>query len=446
MRRALCQWLGAPLLCLAALASGQTPPVSSSVPASQGPAPSAAAASSSALPLPQVPTPTASAGSSPSPAASAVAHGWAIGSNATPWTLITATGALVAFLIGLFTLVGRERKAPYLINSVFLIFLLCAVGVAVDLVAVFLPPGTILLSAAIYLGAACLIIATVVTCWRIYKIYVRFVFFVDSPHPKHWGIVRKISDGRRSRNDKISYEHNAVDVEPSVKEKILEVLKRGDQDAAVQSERTEDIHSCAIAIDHQGQANKILADISSIFLLDNYCLQYMSVARHPIDFIGYLKGYITEKHSEDTWKRVADRVVVVDAYTPHFGFTDSIYHAETRRLRRQFQVDYIKSGPSYAGLHSASSVAFNLIRKKSKGNESVRDPVLIIYEDCAALADLESSEQYRVFVRHVVPSEKMWGGMFTLLVETSPSANDWGILRSYTGLVLDARKTSGTAK
>jgi hypothetical protein len=35
------------------------------------------------------------------------------------WSLLAATGALMAFHVGLYTLVGRERKAPYVINSRF---------------------------------------------------------------------------------------------------------------------------------------------------------------------------------------------------------------------------------------------------------------------------------------------------------------------------------------
>ena len=37
----------------------------------------------------------------------------------TPWTILAAAGVLLAFLIGFYTLIGRERKSPYLINSFF---------------------------------------------------------------------------------------------------------------------------------------------------------------------------------------------------------------------------------------------------------------------------------------------------------------------------------------
>jgi hypothetical protein len=48
------------------------------------------------------------------------------------WSLLAATGALMAFHVGLYTLVGRERKAPYVINSVFGLFLLCLLAATVD--------------------------------------------------------------------------------------------------------------------------------------------------------------------------------------------------------------------------------------------------------------------------------------------------------------------------
>jgi hypothetical protein len=58
----------------------------------------------------------------------------------TSWSLLTATGALLAFHVGFYTLVGRERKAPYVINSVFWLFLLCLIAAAVDLASALLQP------------------------------------------------------------------------------------------------------------------------------------------------------------------------------------------------------------------------------------------------------------------------------------------------------------------
>jgi hypothetical protein len=132
---------------------------------------------------------------------------------------------------------------------------------------------------------------------------------------------------------------------------------------------------------------------------------------------------------------IRSKIVVVDAYTRHFGYADSIYMEATNSLTRYFGVQHVTSGESFAGLHTASSVAFNKIKDQAPKGVG-RQPMLVIYEDCYALADLESREQYRVFIRHVVPSEKMWEGMFTVFVETAQENSDWDLLASYCDLTL----------
>jgi hypothetical protein len=101
---------------------------------------------------------------------------------------------------------------------------------------------------------------------------------------------------------------------------------------------------------------------------------------------------------------------------------------------------------TYAGLHSAASRAFNLIPKQAEHEE--RRPTLVIYEDVYALVDLESPEQYRIFVRHVLPSERMWDGMFTVFLESAQAKHDWDVLQAYTSMSLDMRfgDESGSSK
>jgi hypothetical protein len=88
-------------------------------------------------------------------------------------------------------------------------------------------------------------------------------------------------------------------------------------------------------------------------------------------------------------------------------------------------------------LHTAASEAFKLIAKKEK--EGLRKPALVVYEDSFALADLESIEQYRIFVRHVLPSERLWDAMFTVFVETVQPETEWGLVSSYASMMLDMR-------
>jgi len=60
----------------------------------------------------------------------------------------------------------------------------------------------------------------------------------------------------------------------------------------------------------------------------------------------------------------------------------------------------------------------------SEAKQTVRKPTLTIYEGTNALVELESTEQYRIFIRHLLPSERLWGGMFTFVIESVISELD----------------------
>jgi hypothetical protein len=136
------------------------------------------------------------------------------------------------------------------------------------------------------------------------------------------------------------------------------------------------------------------------------------------------------------WEVARRDLVVVDAYTPHFGFMDSINKAKSAAVVEQIGGRLISSPETYAGMHSASSNAFKLI-KRGAAQPGVRQPTLVIYEDMFALADLESVEQYRIFVRHVLPSERLWDGMFTVFAETAQPASEWRLVNSYADITLE---------
>lgn len=357
--------------------------------------------------------------------------------TATPWNLLTATGAILAFLIGLYTLVGRERKSPYLINSVFSIFIVGLIGALADVLAIFFLCWSDLL---LLIGEVFLFLAVLLTAWRIYKLFLRFALFVDSPNPKHWWIYRWGKDLFRAIRKKKPYEHNPVPVPTDLVKQVVDILKASEK--PVDERKGLQPNSVAIGLRHQGQANEYLANIAVAFLKRHYAVQYIAASRHPLEFINFLKDTMAAQDA-GPWVQAAQQIVVVDAYTRHFGFTDSIYFDATRELER-LGVSYITPAESYAGLHSAASAAFNKLQSQAKGSGTgadVRKPTLIIYEDCYAIADLESPEQYRVFVRHVLPSERTWGGMFTVVAETVQPDNDWKLLTSYTSFTLDLRAT-----
>jgi hypothetical protein len=229
-----------------------------------------------------------------------------------------------------------------------------------------------------------------------------------------------------------TYSHSALPITDELKQEISDVLN-GISESRYEEREELGRRSLAVAVEHQGQGNALLTRLAIIFIKGGHSVQYLTASRHPIEFVEQLKAELG-----DSWRSRAKQVVVIDAYTPHFGFIDSIYPIRTAELQK-LGVTYIRSRRTYAGMHTASSKAFNEIKAKLKHDE--RHPTLVIYEDCYALSDLESPEQYRIFVRHVLPSERMWDGMFSTFIESAIPESDWRTLCAYVSMKLDLRKS-----
>ena len=174
-------------------------------------------------------------------------------------------------------------------------------------------------------------------------------------------------------------------------------------------------------------------ELAATFLRNGHYVQYTPCGRHPMEFVVKLKS-----HLGPDWEQSSGRIVVVDAYTPHFGFYDSVHETRTKYLRKELGVDVIRCRPTFAGIHTATAKAFNLIKSKENGGRNApRKPALLIFEATYALVDLESQEQYRRFVRHVIPSERMWGSMFTAFIELGLDEDNKALLRSYADYFLE---------
>lgn len=359
----------------------------------------------------------------------------------TPPGLITASGVLLAFLLGFYTLIARERKSPYLINSAVWILLVCMGSALAGSIAMIVDEPVKM--PFLYGGGVLLLTAVTLTAWRVYRLAIRLAYFVDTANPKHFPIVRWVKKISRTFSSKLRYEHNTVPFDVKVVNEILSKLTPADFDASKEDDKRKsiqqadltEVRSIAMRLDHHGKASDNLAKMVLICLAKNYAVQYLTASRHPTEFIEYVKREY-EKEGNADWARVASNIIVIDAYTPHFGFTDSIYQEATKRIDG-LGVNYLPSTETFAGLHTAASIAFNRFKKKQQG--VVRSQALIIYEDCYALTDLESIEQYRIFLRHVIPSERLWRGMLTVFVETAQGDSDWKLLKSYADAVFDLR-------
>lgn len=349
-----------------------------------------------------------------------------------PWSILTATGALTAFHIGLYTLVGRERKSPYLINSVFPIFLISLFNAALAAIASLLPDRY--KSVTLAVSSCILAISFLYSFFVVLRLYARFVFFVDSINPIHLSFIRAFRRWRKKKGNRTPYAHNSVPISEDFEAVIVEIVDSigGNGENFVRQEKN--LKSLAVSTRSQNQGNELLAELSLSFLSRGFTLQYLAASRHPIEFINYLNQYMIKKN--EPLEKHTNRIVVVDAHSPHFGFTDSIYEKKTKELK-ELNIAFVTSKMTYAGMHSAITSAFNTLEKQMVGVDPSRQPSLLVYEGTYALTDLESPEQYRIFLRHILPAERMWNSMFTVFVETAPPENDWNLLKAYTSMTLD---------
>jgi hypothetical protein len=177
--------------------------------------------------------------------------------------------------------------------------------------------------------------------------------------------------------------------------------------------------------------------VACAFLRHGAWLQYTACGRHPAEFISNLRlEWERYEGSKEAWEKIAGKIVIVDAFTPHFGFTDSI-HVEMSKWLETSGIWCAVSGPTYAGIHSGAAKAFNELKRR-QGKKVPREFTLVCYESPSAIMDVESVEQYRIFIRHVASSERLWGGMFTLFLEekTCPEA-ELALTRQYTPITVD---------
>ncbi len=193
------------------------------------------------------------------------------------------------------------------------------------------------------------------------------------------------------------------------------------------------------------EANELILGLAKAFLESHGQIYYVTCSRHPVEIISALEKECNTKAagSDDaSWVSYRKRIFVIDGYTPHFGFGETIHRHKSGEIAELLGSprNLIDSDISYAGLHSAvaKSYAKNKDHNKNHGHEPVV-PSLMIYEGCHALVDLESSEQYRIFIRHVMPSERLWGGMMTLFVETMVTDDNLAVLEESSDSLLNLR-------
>jgi hypothetical protein len=352
--------------------------------------------------------------------------------------------ALLAFVMALYVLAARDQKTPYVTHSVFstaliVLFavLLSATGRIVDAFGFKFVAERIATAAVAALGVAVLNVFV-----RVWQAQNRKLNLRDDHLIKNLRIVIWFKNKLRRSKARPTFEHNPAMLTAQLTEDLKQTkVFPEDQFARACARNASDGgltggFSATWLVPSFAVSDQRITELAKTFLRHKCWLQYTSCTRHPIEFIQQLRrAWQAEKDGD--WRQAAARIVAVDAYSAHFGFTDSVHDEASRRLEAD-GVECVTAKASYAGLHTAAARGFNIIKRKS---EKIRQPTLLVYEGPRALIDLESPEQHRIFIRHLLPSERLWGGMVTLVIESGATEEEVRLLRSYSDVFVEETAT-----
>lgn len=141
---------------------------------------------------------------------------------------------------------------------------------------------------------------------------------------------------------------------------------------------------------------------------------YVCVNKHPIEVWNKIKH---NSRFSDLKEKIIDDFIIIDAYTPNYGFDDEINEVRLRELERE-GVKIVR-GKTIPGIHSAMARAFNLTKEKQKERKrEVRRPNRMVFDSISTLSHISSVEAIQVFLNHMVPAEKNYG-MWTFIIEYS---------------------------
>ena len=355
--------------------------------------------------------------------------------------LFRLEAGLLAFVLAFYALCARERKAPYITHTVYDEIGLTLASVLATLGLLVSPStGTNLRCFLQFAAGALVSLAILFTMRRVYSIANRDLRLRDDrwwlAAPGIRQLYRFCRGRKHARKKGVSYEHQPVRPTPALLHAIVATgwAPKAELDRLVRETPVAGGPELSVTLSLLSQtfhdADDKLVRLATAFLREGAYVQYAPCGRHPTEFLLKLSNHWRLERVEDTkdWKEIANHVVVVDAYTPHFGFGESVHDARRGYIENQLGVEIISSSPTYAGIHTATAGAFNRIKKRAG---KFRKPTLLIFETTYALVDLESPEQYRRFWRHVIPSERMWGSMFTVVAEQYIDSESEALLRSY---------------
>lgn len=137
-------------------------------------------------------------------------------------------------------------------------------------------------------------------------------------------------------------------------------------------------------------------------------LNYISTVLPPYAVLSQLRSCMGSQIPEA-------RFVLVDMFSQPFGFSEDVITESSVKVQES-GVHVIRAR-NCAGLHRALKRAFNYV-KQQQGKRKERGPSVVVYDSISTLALVDSEEQVRIFLHHMIPAECSYK-MTTLLLEHS---------------------------
>lgn len=157
-----------------------------------------------------------------------------------------------------------------------------------------------------------------------------------------------------------------------------------------------------------------------------------------IDYITTYKSPVVlcKEYADNEIVKVSRYLSIIDCFTSHYGFDDKVMKFAKRDLEQKGFIFY--NAATFADIHTAANDSWYRFRKVCQGQEnSYRIPHRTIYDTVSSLIRFSSEEQYVLFLRHVLSSEKSYGMISVIMEPQSLKAELKNDLIHMTDVVLE---------
>ncbi|WAM22395.1 MAG: hypothetical protein OI717_00270 (plasmid) [Candidatus Methanoperedens sp.] len=152
----------------------------------------------------------------------------------------------------------------------------------------------------------------------------------------------------------------------------------------------------------------------------NYGLMFSSDGLDNKEYINYV---CVDKHPAIIFNQIKnlgnfnkDYFIFIDVFSPNYGFDDGINIDKNREINNQGYK--IVTAKTVAGIHTGVNKAFKIVESNVKGTgKKTRPPCRMIWDSFSSLVDMSSKEMIKIFLSHVIPSERNYG-MISVFIES----------------------------